>query len=519
MADKGKTEAQQAEEILNQNEEQFHLLVDRVKDYAIFMLNPAGLVVSWNEGARRIKGWTAEEITGQHFSRFHTAESVAAGHPQQELDRAAAQGRYEEEGWRVRRDGSRFLADVTITALRDEQGHLRGFAKITRDITERKQAEEQIQRLASFPQENPQPILEIDIDGRITFYNLAALEALGEMRKAADLSKFLPDDLQEIFTTAKETGEKDFHREVEVNGAVFLESLYFVGQFNVLRIYAIDITARKRQEIERQSMLENQQALSEELATTNEELQAQAEDLAAQKEGQEKLNADLVTANEEMESFSYSVSHDLKTPVRAIQGFSRMLLVEHPDKLDDEARRLLQVIIANATLMQHLIDDLLALSRLGRLQLKKSVINLTAMARQVFEQLRAEAPQRDLRLVLGDLPPALGDQSLLNQVMQNLLGNAIKYTGTKKEAVIEVGGKEEKRETVYYVKDNGVGFDNRYITNLFRPFQRLHPCAEYEGTGIGLAIVKRIIQRHGGRAWAEGIVGEGATFYFSLPKE
>jgi light-regulated signal transduction histidine kinase (bacteriophytochrome) len=272
-------------------------------------------------------------------------------------------------------------------------------------------------------------------------------------------------------------------------------------------------------------MAEEQQALTEELAATNEELATQAEELILQKEEQERLNDNLRSkqqlleaANEEMESFSYSVSHDLKTPVRAIQGFSRMLMQEHADKLDAEALRLLQVITTNTKLMHHLIDDLLALSRLGRLQIRKSVVNLTALVRQVFEQLRAEAPQRDLQLTLGDLPPGLGDQSLLFQVIQNLLGNAIKYTKTKKPAAIEVGGKEEKQETVYYIKDNGVGFDERYLSNLFRPFQRLHGIEEYEGSGVGLAIVKRIIQRHGGRVWAQGKVGEGATFYFALPK-
>ncbi len=168
--------------------------------------------------------------------------------------------------------------------------------------------------------------------------------------------------------------------------------------------------------------------------------------------------------------------------------------------------------------MHHLIDDLLALSRLGRLQIRKSVVNLAAMTQTVFNRLRAQEPERDLRLTVGDLPPALGDQSLLYQVMKNLLANAVKFTKSRKTAVIEVGGRTESKENIYYVKDNGAGFDERYADKLFRPFQRLHGGTEYEGTGVGLAIVKRIIQRHGGRVWAEGKVNEGATFYFALPK-
>ncbi len=382
----------------------------------------------------------------------------------------------------------------------------------------------ELQRLASFPQMNPQPVLEMDIDGHITYYNQAAKETLGKMGQAADLKNFLPDDLKDILATAKQTGERHFQREVVVNGAVFFESFLFAEQFNALRLYAVDITERKRQEDEMQKLLAEQQALTEELVATNEELATQTEELTLQKEELERLNDNLrseqqllETANEELESFSYSVSHDLKTPVRAIEGFSRMLMTEHADKLDAEALRLLQVITTNTKLMHHFIDDLLALSRLGRWQLRKSVVNLTSMTRQVFEQLRAQAPERALQLALSDLPPGLGDQSLLYQVMQNLLGNAVKFTSGREIPVIEVGGWTEGKENIYYVKDNGVGFDERYVSNLFRPFQRLHICAEYEGTGIGLAIVKRIIQRHGGRVWAKGKSGEGATFYFTLP--
>ena len=302
---------------------------------------------------------------------------------------------------------------------------------------------------------------------------------------------------------------------------------------HILILLAIeDITARKHLEIERQRLLAEQEVLAEELATTNEELQVQAEELTVQaeeltvqKEELERLNADLRSeqqlleaANEDLESFSYSVSHDLKAPVRAIEGFSRMLMAEHADKLDAEALRLLQVITSNTKLMHHLIDDLLALSRLGRMQVRKSVVNLAAMTNKLFERLRTQEPERNVRLTVGDLPPGLADQSLLYQVMQNLLANAVKFTKSRQTVVIEVGGRTEGQENIYYIMDNGAGFDERHVSNLFRPFQRLHGEEEYEGTGVGLAIVQRIIQRHGGRVWAEGKLNEGATFYFALPK-
>jgi len=250
------------------------------------------------------------------------------------------------------------------------------------------------------------------------------------------------------------------------------------------------------------------QETEEELQVINEELEMRVRE----------RTAELEATNKELESFSYSVSHDLKTPLRAIEGFSRMLSGEHTAKLDTEGLRLLKVICDNTKIMGDLIDDLLALARLGRQQMRKSVIDLGDMANQVFLRLKTQAPGRNLQLTVNDLPSANGDYSLLYQVMMNLLSNAIKYTRSRKTAIIEVGGRIEGNENIYYVRDNGIGFDKRYGDKIFGAFQRLHGVEEYEGTGIGLAIVHRIIQRHGGRVWAEGKVDAGATFYFALPK-
>jgi light-regulated signal transduction histidine kinase (bacteriophytochrome) len=240
--------------------------------------------------------------------------------------------------------------------------------------------------------------------------------------------------------------------------------------------------------------------------------------LVLQEEMESQASA-LKASNQELEAFSYSVAHDLKTPLRAIEGFSRMLMGEYATQLDVEALRLLQVICDNTRIMSQLIKDLLGLSRLTRQPLRKTDINLGDMARKVFESMKAETPERNLQLTVHDLPTAYGDHSLLYQVMMNILGNAIKYTRDRENALIEVGGRIEGNEKIYYVKDNGIGFDERYADKLFDPFQRMHGLGEYEGTGIGLAIVHRIIQKHGGRVWAEGKVNEGATFYFALPKK
>jgi PAS domain S-box-containing protein len=226
--------------------------------------------------------------------------------------------------------------------------------------------------------------------------------------------------------------------------------------------------------------------------------------------------ATLETANKELEAFAYSVSHDLRSPLRAIDGFSRILIEEHQTELDDEGRRYLSFVRDNAQKMGELIDDLLAFSRLGRAAMQKQMIDMKALAQRVVEDLYAETEGRDVAIVIGDLPSCRGDIALLKQVFANLLTNALKFTRRCQGARIEVGTQTQNGETVYFVRDNGVGFDMKYAHKLFGVFQRLHRAEDYEGTGAGLAIVQRIIHRHGGRVWAEGEEGKGATFYFTL---
>jgi len=227
--------------------------------------------------------------------------------------------------------------------------------------------------------------------------------------------------------------------------------------------------------------------------------------------------ADLSAVNKELEGFSYSVSHDLRAPLRAISGFSRMLIEDCQDQLNSEGRRYLDVINENALKMGKLIDDLLAFSRLGRMAVKKSSIDMEGLAKEVFADLSALNPERKLELKVLALPSGYGDLAMLRQVFVNLISNAIKYTRGRDPAVIEIGAKSDLNETVYHVRDNGVGFEMEYADKLFGVFQRLHSAEEFEGTGVGLALVERIIKKHGGRVSGEGRVNEGATFYFTLP--
>ena len=252
------------------------------------------------------------------------------------------------------------------------------------------------------------------------------------------------------------------------------------------------------------------------------------EDITERKKAEEeikKLNVDLEhrafeleAAYKELETFSYSISHDLRNPLLVIGGFSRVLLERYSNHLDAKGQQFLSMIHSNTQKMLQLIDDLLTFSRSEHQQMKPSDIDMGELAKAVFKELRSIIPEQTLRLDIKTLPSARGDRSMIRQVFANLLSNAIKFTRPKGAGVIQIGCMVKENQNIYCVKDNGVGFDMRYVDELFGVFQRRHNVDEFEGTGIGLAIVQRIIQRHGGQVWAEGEVNKGATFYFTLPR-
>jgi PAS domain S-box-containing protein len=244
-----------------------------------------------------------------------------------------------------------------------------------------------------------------------------------------------------------------------------------------------------------------------------------AEELRLLHAGMQQHNAELEALNKELESFSYSVSHDLRAPVRAVLGYARVIEEDYGPLLDDEGRRLLSVVHDEASRMGNLIDGLLAFSRLGRQPMQQTSIDMTALAREVAEEQVQLASRDTLVVDIQDLPFVRGDRMLLRQVWENLISNAIKYAS--KQAVIEVSirGTLEAGRCVYHVQDNGVGFDMKYASKLFGVFQRLHRDDQFTGTGVGLAIVKRIVNRHGGSVWADAALGSGATFSFALPTQ
>jgi PAS domain S-box-containing protein len=505
------------------------LLVQSIKDYAIFMLNPQGIIISWNEGAKRIKGYLPNEIIGKHFSIFYTQEDLEINKPANELKIALATGKYEEEGWRLRKDGSGFWANVVITAAYDESGKHIGFSKITRDLTERKSAEEKLKRSEEryrllVEQVEDYGIFMLDIEGNIVSWNEGAARINGYETSeilGKNFSVFYPrEDIisqkpqRELEIAAKDGKYEEEGWRIRKNGNRFWANVVITAIYNdegKLFGYAKvtrDLTERKKAETELRESFEKQRLLAEELKLTNNQL---------------------VEANRQLEQFASVASHDLKEPLRKIITFADLRLNDKTSKLSEQGEKNFSKVIESARRMSRMIEDVLSFSFLAQKQ-EFQTISLQAVLDETLELLDQPIKEKKAIISSDNLPEIKVIPAQMRQLFQNLISNSLKFSRKEVQPNLSVthkflNGKEIKQEgiksEVDYLQirfeDNGIGFNQKDGEKIFELFKRLHNRNEYSGTGIGLAIVKKIVDNHDGFISAESNEQKGAGFTILLP--
>jgi PAS domain S-box-containing protein len=479
---------------LKQSEERYRNLYKKTP-VMLHSIDREGRLLSISDHWLEQLGYRQEEVLGRPFTEILTEESRRRA-AETVLPEFFRNGEVKEVPYRVlKQDGGAIDVLLSAVAERDEQGEIVRSLAVMVDITEIMQAQAELAHFASFPQLNPNPVLEINADGTVAFSNRASAETLRKLGLSDDATLFFPIGMPEVFRALADQRNVVYAKEIVLGDRIFAESLQVMPQFSVIRIYATDITARKRAEEALQQRTAELEAANVELARANHEME---------------------TANKELEAFNYSVSHDLRGPLTIISGQCQVILHIHADKVAPEIRQFIQGIYDETWRMNDLISTLLQFSRLGKVALERQQVDLSAMSRRIAMQLAAREPGRRTAFSIAEGMKAEGDAALLQVSLENLLGNAWKYSGKVAEAVIEFGTVEVAGGRAFFVRDNGTGFDMAHAADLFTPFKRLHGGGEYEGHGIGLATVQRIVARHGGRVWAESVPGQGATFYFTI---
>jgi PAS domain S-box-containing protein len=516
------------------NDEYLRLLIDSVRDYALFVLDASGRVVTWNPGAQRLKGYTADEIIGSDYERFFTPEDAAAGRPAAILARARRDGACQDEGWRLRKDGTRFWASAVITALHDPSGALRGYAKVTRDDTDRHAAiealrgsEERFRLLVGGLKQHA--LYMLDPDGRVASWNDGAFNIKGY--KATEIigkhfSVFFTADERaagrpmRLLDIARRMGsyEEEGWR-VRKDGSRFWATVVVTalhnaaGELTGFAKVTRDESLRHRTGVELQEALERATKAEEELRRHTSELEARVAERTQLLSRQSEV---LAAANAELEQFAYVASHDLQEPLRLISMNLDLLQRLEGGKLQGQSQRCVVSAIEGAERMRQLIDSLLAFSRIDHAPTIADPVDLEAALSDALANLEPAIRARQALIERSALPTVRADRTLMTQALQNLLSNALKFNESAQPRVA-IGARREGERWIVTVADNGIGIEARYLERIFAPFHRLHDRSRYEGNGVGLAIVRKAVERYGGSVQVESTPGSGSRFMLTLP--
>jgi len=499
-------------------DEGFRRLAAVVRDSndAVMLLDFEGNILAWNRGAENMYGWSEAEAL-----QMNIRDTVPEDKRQQALAfaKALAAGKIVEsfETQRVTKDGRVLEVWSAITLLRDDEGRPTAIAATERDITGRKRAEEDLRRLAAVVRDSNDAVMLLDFEGNILAWNRGAENMYGWSEAEAlqmNIRDTVPEDKrQQALAFAKDLAAgkivESFETQRVTKDGRVLEVWSTItllrddeGKPAAIAATERDITQRKRAE--------------EELKTLNESL----EQRVAERTAVAERHADeLARTNADLQDFTYVVSHDLKEPLRGIDAFSTFLAEDYADKLDEQGRKYIGVLRDSATRMNALIEDLLVLTRIGRTRGEFATASVESLLQDVRRNLAFALEEKNVDLrIQSDLPTITCQPPHLRQVFQNLISNAIKFND-KPQPVVEIACHEDDSVYTFSVRDNGIGIDERYYERIFRIFQRLGRREDYEGTGAGLTISKKIVEAHGGKIWLESKVGQGSTFLFTIPKE
>ena len=506
------TERQLAEEALREA----NTIINLSPAVAFLWKNQEGWPVQYvSRNVKELFGYTAQELMAgdvSYASVIHADDLETVREQDRTYFEEKSRDEFSQEYRIVTKDGQVRWIDERTRTRRNEEGEVTHYQGVVLDITDRKRAEEELRRNEVIVASSSDMLALLDKDYTYLAVNSAYLKAFGMTR-----DQLIGSTVSEVFGEERFKGvirpqadrclggERVHFQEwfdFPVSGRVYMDVSYYpyVGADNEVRGFVVDARDITELEATRTKLREMNVALEHLVEARTEQL---------------------VAANEELEAFAYSVSHDLKAPLRAIDGYSAMLEEGHGSSLPEDGQRLLGVVRSSAQQMARLIDDLLAFSRIGRVEMVISDVDMRELAQAVFSDLLNVSKLEGDRTVdfnLGELPTVRADLALMRQVWANLLDNALKFTGGREAARIEVDCQEEPDHWVFRVRDNGAGFDMEYVDKLFGVFQRLHYQEEFPGTGVGLATVQRVVQRHGGEVWAEGEVDAGATVFFRLPR-